>query len=76
MFTPDRQATAYLNGEQRGTASCGFDYRGVEAGLGAPSLRQHGRPLSGWMDDVRVLPRALAGDEVLRLFREGRSEPL
>lgn len=75
VFTPDRQATAYLNGEQRGTASCGFDYRGVEAGLGAPSLRQHGRPLSGWMDDVRVLPRALAGDEVLRLFREGRSEP-
>ena len=70
-FRADGTAAARLNGKPHPVIRSGFDYRGVPAGLAAPFLGAHGKRLSGFLDDVRILPHALTEQEIELIRKEG-----
>lgn len=75
IFQADGTAVATLDGMSHPPVRCGFDYRGVPAALGGPFLGLHGRRLSGFMDDARIVPRALTVTEIEQVYRDGVGDP-
>ena len=68
VFEQDGKTSGYLNGERQRLAKCGFDFKGVNAAIGAPFLGDRGNPYTGEMDDFRMYSKALSEDEIKTLF--------
>jgi len=71
VYSEGGKTVGYLNGVRQHLVACGFDFEGVEAGIGAPFLGKIGNEFIGRMDDFRVYRRALSEDEVRRLYEGG-----
>lgn len=56
--------TGYVNGARKNTASSGFTFSGVSAGIGAKFVSVHGVNFSGLIDEFRVYNSALTGDQI------------
>ncbi len=69
VFAGDGRCYGYLNGERQHLVSCGFDFGGAEAGIGAAFPDGSGNPYTGLMDDFRIYDRALGEDEIRALYR-------
>lgn len=67
VYEESGKTTGYLNGGRQLMARAGFDFNGVGAALGAKHFGSGGNVYTGWMDDVRIYPRALGADEIAAL---------
>jgi len=59
-FREDGTATAYVNGREKKSDSCGFDFAGAKFGIGAG--------FAGDIDEFRIYRKALSGNEIRRLY--------
>ena len=57
-------ATSYVNGVVRNTATTAFSFNGVSAGIGAKFLLNYGNTFPGQLDDIRIYNRALSESEI------------
>lgn len=68
--------TGYLNGARMNTASSGFTFSGVSAGIGAKFLGTYGATFSGLIDEFRVYNSALTGDQIATDYFYFNNDPV
>ena len=69
VFDANGDATGYLDGEERETVQCGFDFDGPRAAVGGKFTGQYGTVFNGILDEFRVYRGALSAAEVQALHR-------
>jgi len=67
VFGADGTMTAFLDRIRQLSSRGGFDFDGVEAGIGARALGTYGACLTGSIDDFRVYGTALSDEQIRSL---------
>lgn len=74
VYSAEGTVTGYLNGKKSDTTYCGFDFKGVKAGIGTRFLGQFGIALIGAMDDLRIYRGAVTESEIRSMLAPNKKE--
>ncbi|MHB1458816.1 MAG: LamG domain-containing protein, partial [Armatimonadota bacterium] len=68
VFKSDGTATGYVNGREKKSGSCGFDFEGIKFGIGKGQKNVPSSTFAGDIDEFRIYHKVLSINEIKKLY--------